>query len=441
MSEIVLRSGLPSDTTTEDLVLAAMFSDAEAAQQALDALTSDDFTVERSRLIFAAAQEVQNTKGAIDRHTVTMQLHDSGQLAKVGGMATMVGLGDSLPRVFDFDSYLERLQTKTTLRRAIRAANRLIVECCQQGAGVEAVREAEELLRKILAPDGGKRPENFEKFLEATGGLDRLIGSTADDGMIPSPWPMLNEIIGGGFRPGQKVIIAARPGEGKTVAGAQIAVTAARRGTGSVLFSLEMGKEEIWKRVLCNESQTHFGRLVHGRIDETERKHIARAASRMAEFPMFVDDASGRTIRSMTTSLRKHKAQHGLGLVVVDYLQLMEVSGRKDNRVQEVTELSRQLKLAAKEFKVPFIVLAQLNRAMEKDGRKPQLSDLRESGSIEQDADVVLMLYRDQKEKAAAIEERRPSKMEMLIRKQRNGPTGVVQILFDPRLMQIGSGE
>lgn len=433
-----LEKLLPVDADTERLVLGAMLTDPDSVGQILDGLGESDFALRSHRLIYSAARKAWEGGEHVDRVTVAMRLQDEGSLETVGGLTYISTLDDGLPKIYGLDDYVDRLARKATLRAAAQRAYRLVLECCEPSATVETISGAEQFLRTLRdsSERGKDRPETLEEFLTAGGAsLDSMLSRQAEEGVF-TPWSTLNEMTGG-FRPGQLVIVAGRPGDGKTVCAVQLAMLAARRRRAAVLFSLEMTKAEIWKRILSAESEVSFGRINFQRLNDAERAEITRAAAAVASWPLFIDDDPNRTVRAISAALRKHRMTRPLDLVVIDYMQLLTPGSRRENRTQEITEISRGLKLLAKDMGVPVVVLSQLSRDSEKGNRRPELSDLRDSGSIEQDADIVLMLYREPKEREAAINEKRPSKIELLVRKQRNGPTGSMTLMFDPRVMSM----
>jgi len=272
--------------------------------------------------------------------------------------------------------------------------------------------------------------------LDRTGGLDAFFAPQTRD-LVPVPWQGLQHYVPG-LRPGQLIIIAARPGMGKSAVAAQLAVAAARGGHATAVFSFEMGRNEIWQRMVSHLAAVSLGRIGRGDMSPMDRFAAATAVQDLSEWPLYIDETTGCTVPALVSAVRRHRAGgRAAELVIVDYLQLMQCVRRREKRVEEITEISRQLKIAARDLKVPLVVLAQLNREVEKDGSRPELHHLRESGSVEQDADIVIFLWQDRKERARAIASRTPGEMELIVRKNRNGSPGACKVLFEPRLMTL----
>ena len=259
-----------------------------------------------------------------------------------------------------------------------------------------------------------------------------------------TPWPALNELLtGGGFQKGQLVIIGARPGMGKSALAAQLGVHAAQQGCGTAVFSLEMAAGEYWRRTISNLSRVSLGRLHREpSYRDPEGRDVLVSMDRLTNLPIWVDETTALSVSGLNARVRRLVSRgHPIGLVIVDYLGLLTVARGRQNRVEEVSEITRGLKLASRELKVPFVVLSQLSRESEKEERSPRLTDLRESGSVEQDADIVAFLHQDRKERQAAVAERRPGLMQIAVAKQRNGPVGSVKVLFDaPRMRMDEAG-
>lgn len=429
---------LPADPDTERLVLGAMLVSPEDTPAILGTLEADDFSLQKHRLILTAAASLLDRGESIDRVTLAEELRRRGHLEAVDGLSYLVSLDDNLPRVFGLDGYVRLLKRKATLRKAIVRAQELISECCHPSADVDAVARAEEFLRALTAKQEQRSLVGLEGYLDRTGGLDALLNRQAKR-TIPTPWQPLTDMLLGGFRPGELILLAARPSLGKSTAAAQIGVHAALAGHGVALFSFEMHAGQIWRRIVAHRAKVSLSNVNRGTLSMIERHEAYTAVADIAEAPIWIDDQTSCTVSALVSAVRK---QLSIGpapeLVVVDYLQLMQTTRRRDSRVAEVTEISRQLKVAARDLRLPMLVLSQLSRDSDKDnGRRPELTDLRDSGSLEQDADTVMFLWQERKERESAIAERRPGSMELIVRKQRDGPVGWIKLVFDPRIMTL----
>lgn len=433
--------GLPQSVEIERLVLGALQVDPDAQDVILSALDPEDFSREDHRRVFIAAMEVRAAGDTIDRVTLAHKLMDKGQLESVGGLTYLAEMDSDLPKLYGLDSYLKTLREKSILRGAVLAMHASCERLCGAGAGIPEMREAEEFLRSLSAKaESSVSLMTLAEYLEKPGAIDRIMHpEKAAASIVATPWGRLNEILSGGFRPGQLIILAARPGIGKSAVAAAISLHAATGDTGVALFSLEMGRDEIFQRMVASKAQISLSRLMRGDLSGQQNREVWRAMGEISETPLRVDDTSGASVPAIVGSVRKHNArlQRPIGLVVIDYLQLMGSAAKRQNRTEVVSEITRSLKLAARELRVPFLVLSQLSRDSAKDDREPELHDLRESGSIEQDADVVMFPHQTRKEQTEAFDQRRPGLMRMLVKKQRNGRLGAVNLLFHGKYMRI----
>jgi replicative DNA helicase len=344
----------------------------------------------------------------------------------------LVSLDDGLPQIYNLDSYIRIVKDKATLRRIIFSSQKLIDRCfLGEDDPDQILAGAEETLLKLgesRAQQGLATPGQIIEEYE--GGLNAFLDPSKRIKGISTPFTRLNEMTSG-FHPGELIILAARPAMGKTAFALNIAhhIAVKMRHTVAV-FSLEMSKESLLTRLLCASARVDSQKFRAGFLNHEERRQLAVAASELADAPLFIDDTAGINLMDIHAKLRRLQAEHGLGLVVIDYLQLMQGRGRFENRVQEVSSLSRGMKLLSKELNCPFLVLSQLSRAPEtrQGDHRPQLSDLRESGSIEQDADVVGFIFREEVYKPDR--EDLKGLAELIVAKQRNGPTGKVNLVF-----------
>jgi len=375
---------LPAALEIERLVLGAMLTDVEAAPMIAGSLQGDDFSLTKHRLLFAAACALIESGEHLDAQQLGTALRKAGKLEAVDGIGYIVSLDDDLPRVFGLDGYIRTLRQKTILRQAAIRAQALLAECCHPSADIAAVSRAEEFLRSLTERTNQRSLRGLEEHLAGAGGIDGLLHPNGRELIVPTPWKSLSEILLGGFRASQLVILAARPGMGKSTAAAQIGVTAALAGHGTDVFSFEMNASQIWRRMVAHHAQISLGRINRGGLSLIDRHAAVGATTDLAEAPLWIDEESNCTVPALVGAVRKQRSSgRKPSLIVVDYLQLLQTTRRRESRVQEITEISRQLKIAARELRIPLLVLSQLSRDSEKDnGRRPELTDLRESGCL-----------------------------------------------------------
>ena len=436
--------GLPSNVEVERLTLGALMIDQAAQDAILATLEDGDFSTEAHRRIYSAARAVRDRGDELDRVTIAHELMARKQVESVGGLGYLSDLDTGLPTLYGLDSYLRILRDQSTLRSAALACHSVAERLCAPGAGLQEIRDAEDILRQLSAR--GERQlslMSFAEHMQEPHALDRLLHAEKfGSESIPTPWPSLNEILSnGGFLPGQLVILAARPSVGKSAVAAVLSLHAASFvGVGK--FSLEMGRDAIFRRMVAAKAQISLSRLQKGNLSESQRHAVMLAMTEISELPLRVDDTTGATVPAIVAAIRKHNArmQQPIRLVVIDYLQLLTAARKTSNRTEEVSSITRALKLAARELKVPFLVLSQLSRETARSGDKPDLHDLRESGSIEQDADTVLFLYQSKEERAMGFDEQgrgQPAPLWVLVKKQREGRLGDVRLTFFAKYMQI----
>jgi replicative DNA helicase len=406
--------------------------DDTAFVQVAAVLEADDFSLEKHRRIFRRMAALNERGDRIDRVTLANELMKHNELESCDGLSYLVSLDDGLPQIHNLDGYIRIVKDKSVLRRLIFASQSLINRCLTaEEEPQDILASAEEILLKIgdtkdrvgLSTPG----EIIEEF---SGGLNAFLDPSQRIQGLSTSFSRFDEMTGG-LHPGELVIIAARPAMGKTAMALNIAQHVAVKLKKTVaVFSLEMSKESLLSRLLCAAARVDSHRFRLGYLDADERRRLQRAAAELVEAPLYIDDTSGSNLLDMHAKLRRLQAERPLGLVVLDYLQLMSGRGRFENRVQEISALSRGLKLMSKELKVPMLVLSQLSRAPETrpGDHRPQLSDLRESGSIEQDADVVAFIFREEVYKQEREDLR--GKAELILAKQRNGPTGKIDLVF-----------
>ena len=421
---------LPHNNEAERTVLGAVLVDNAAFNSAAEVLARDDFYREAHRRIFDAMAGLAERSQPIDLVTLKDELTRGQALEAVGGATYLASLVDGIPRIVNVEQWSRIIKEKAVLRNLIHASNR-IVQSCYEGedeAGV-LLDKAEKAIfdlaeRRIRQGFVGIREVVKESFRT----IDQLAQAKELVTGLPTGFVDLDERTSG-LQKGDLIIVAARPAMGKTSLCLNIAQNAsARTGETVGVFSLEMSKEQLALRMLCADGRVDSHRLRTGHLQEKDWARLAKAYADLSASKIFIDDSATITPLEMRAKCRRLKAEHGLGLIMVDYLQLVSGSGRVENRQQEISSISRSLKGLAKELEVPVLALSQLSRAPEaRTDRRPQLSDLRESGALEQDADIVMFIYRESEYKPT---EENQGIAEIIISKQRNGPTGTVKLAF-----------
>ena len=429
---LALEKGLPCNLDAERFVLGSILMDDSQFVQVAGALEADDFSLEKHRRIFQRMGELSERSERIDRVTVANELLRYNELESCDGLSYLVSLDDGLPRIFNLDSYVRIVKDKSILRRIIFTSQHLMNRCLVGEEDPEQILAgAEESLLKL----GDSRMKvglasPAQVIEEYQGGLNAFLDPSKRIKGISTGYTKLDEMIGG-LHAGELIILAARPSMGKTALALNIAQHVATRLNETVaIFSLEMSKESLLTRMLCATARVDSQRFRAGYLNQEERRKLQAAAAQLVEAPLFIDDTAGANLMEMHAGLRRLQQQRKLGLVVVDYLQLMSGRGRFENRNQEISTISRGMKLLAKELNVPMLVLSQLSRAPEtrQGDHRPQLSDLRESGSIEQDADLVAFIFREEVYKREREDLR--GLAELIVAKQRNGPIGKIDLVF-----------
>jgi len=424
---------LPHNLEAERSILGAILLDNHALNAALEKLRSDDFFLDQHRRIYERMIQLGEKQQAIDLVTLTEDLHRCGELEAAGGPAYISQLADGLPRITNVEHYARIVKEKAVLRTLIHSASAIQEQALQAGEDADVILDraesrifqiAEDRVRAGLVGVKELVRENFERLERIFSEGRRITGlATGYAGLD-------NETAG--LQPSELIILAARPSMGKTALALNIAENVALRHREPVaVFSLEMSKESLLLRLLASEARVDAHKFRTGHMTKEDWGKITGSLAGLAEAPLWIDDSASSTVLEMGAKARRLKRDRGLSLMIVDYLQLVVPtnSGRGTNRQEEVSSISRSLKGLAKELKIPIMVLSQLTRAPEREDRKPQLSDLRESGAIEQDADVVLFINRPNFYKSDMPEEDR-NKAEIIIAKQRNGPVGLLNFVF-----------
>ncbi len=395
---------------------------------------ADDFSLEGHRRIFTRMLDLSVRAEKIDRVTLANELMRYNQLESVGGLTYLISLDDGLPQIYNLDSYIRIVREKSMLRRMIMAAQATIDKCLiGEESADQILATTEESLLKLGEAQSTTTLVSPRQVIETfEGGINAFLDPSKRIKGTTTGYLKLDEMTGG-FRPGELIILAARPAMGKTALALNIGQHVSMNPKGSravAVFSLEMSNESLLTRMICAEARVDQTKFREGYLNGDERRRLQMGTANIVEAPIFIDDSAGSNLMDIHAKLRRLKAEQDLGLVIVDYLQLMTVRGKSENRTQEISTLSRGLKLLSKELKVPFLVLSQLSRAPEQrpGDHRPQLSDLRESGSIEQDADMVMFVFREEYYKRD--DESLRGKAEVILAKQRNGPTGTAKLAF-----------
>lgn len=425
----------PQSLDAERALLGAILLKPEVIHDIADTVKPGSFYAEKHRIIYEAMRELSERGEPIDILTLSQRLTDNGTLERIGGRAYISELAGSAPAPGNYAHYADLVSRKHIMRSLIDASYEITEMAYDEAQDVvHALDEAE---RKIMAIGNASASHRFvgvsEKVEAAWERIENLSKNKDAIRGVPTGFPDLDNMLSG-LHPSDLVILAARPSVGKSSLMLDIARNAAiKHGTPVGIFSLEMSSEQLVDRMLSAESHVNSWNIRTGAIHkEDDFAKIRDALETLSKAPIYIDDKPGQNILSMRAVARRLKREVGVGLICVDYLQLMAPTNTKasDSMVQQVTEISRSLKQLARELEVPVLALSQLSRAVEQRGGKPRLSDLRDSGSIEQDADVVMFIHRDDKNNQDSD---RPNIVEILVEKHRNGPTGKVDLFFDQK--------
>jgi replicative DNA helicase len=433
-ADIGLDRPLPDNLDAERFVLGAVMSDDSSFLQVAGTLTADDFSLEKHKRIFLRMSELHERGEQVDRVTLANELMKNGQLQSVDGLSYLVSLDDGLPQIHNIEGYVNIVKEKALLRRIINVSQDTIHRAITgEDDAKEILIAAENAFLKLGDTNTRNALATPNQIInEYDGGINAFLDTSKRIKGISTGFLKLDEMTGG-MREGELIILAARPAMGKTAFALNIAqhVTSNPKNPKAVaVFSLEMSKESLLTRMVCAAARVDQQRFRAGYLNHEERHALQDALFKIVESPLYLDDTAGTNLMDIHSKLRRLQAEQDLGLVIIDYLQLMQGRGRFENRVQEISSLSRGFKLMSKELRVPFLVLSQLSRAPETrpGDHRPMLSDLRESGSIEQDADIVGFIFREEvyrpdKESLKGI-------AEFILAKQRNGPTGRIKLAF-----------
>lgn len=420
----------PQNIEAEQAVLGAIFLDPSSLTLASELLIPDDFYRAAHQKIYNAMLELSDKGEPVDIVTVTSELADANLLEEVGGVSYLSDLANSAPTAANIEYYGKIVEEKSILRRLIRTATTIAQDGYSREDEVEVLlNEAEKTIMEVAQRKNAGAFQNIKDVLVQTyDNIETLHDRKGDITGIPTGFIELDKMTAG-FQRNDLIIVAARPSVGKTAFALNIAQNVATKTDENVaIFSLEMGADQLVMRMLCAEGNIDAQRLRTGSLTPEDWGKLTMAMGSLSNSGIYIDDTPGIRVSEIRAKCRRLKQESGLGMVLIDYLQLIQGSGRSDNRQQEVSEISRTLKELARELKVPVIALSQLSRGVEqRQDKRPMMSDIRESGSIEQDADIVAFLYRDD---YYDKESENKNIIEIIIAKQRNGPVGTVSLAF-----------
>ena len=420
----------PHDLDAERAVLGALLLDKEAIFRVLDIINPEDFYQPAHGDIFAAAVDLAGKRKPIDLLTLVAELRSRKKLEDAGGEVFLAGLVEATPTAAHAFDYAQIVRQKATLRRLIRAGQAITGLGFEEAEELPVTLEAAE--KELFRVSGEFTPGGFVHLKELlTATFEQISELNAADGEtrgLPTGWPSLDRLLSG-LQEGDLVILAARPSMGKTALALNLALNAAKTGEKNVaFFSMEMAKEQLVTRLFASSLEVDSHALRSGNLSPEDFERMGEVIDGLSRANIFIDDGADCAAVDLRAKARRLQMESGLDLIIIDYLQLIR-GGKPENRVQEISEITRSLKALARELRVPIVALSQLSRAVEqRPTRIPQLSDLRESGSIEQDADVVMMLYR---EEMYDEDSDRKGLADIFVRKHRNGPTGHVELAFN----------
>ena len=421
----------PHDIEAEQAVLGSMLTDKDAVISAIEVLKEEDFYRTDNRAIYEAILNLYNRAEPIDIITVKAELESIGKFEQVGGLTYLVSLPDKVPTTANAMKYIKIVEEKSTLRNLIKTANEIIELGYDPTEDVEDIMESAE--KKIFDIMQNKDKKGYapiqDILVESFNQLEELYNRKQHITGVPSGFIELDYKTAG-FHGSDLVLIAARPAMGKSAFALNIATNAAvRANVPVVIFSLEMSKEQMVNRILCSEAMVDSNKVRTGKLEEDDWTKLAGSIGPLSDSEIYIDDTPGISVSEIRAKCRKLKLEKNIGMVLIDYLQLVQGSNKRNgSREQEISEISRSLKILAKELNVPVIALSQLSRAVEqRPDHRPMLSDLRESGAIEQDADIVMFLYRDDYYNK---ESEKKDIAEVIIAKHRGGSLGTVELLW-----------
>jgi len=420
----------PQNISEEQAALGSMLLQEEAILHSIDILKPEDFYQKSHQIIFQCILDLFEKSRGVDLVTLTEELNRKNLLEKIGGVTYLTNLINSVPTAANIEYYSKIIEEKSILRHLINNTTKIISMAYEEKEDAKILLDKAEHLvfeisdrniRQSFVPIKEIIQDSYEKIEDLYHREEFITG-------VPSGYEELDDITTG-FQPSELIVVAGRPGMGKTAFCMNIAqYVSIYKNIPVAIFSLEMSKSQLVQRMLCSEARLDSHNLRKGRLVEADWAPLSMAAGRLSSSSIFIDDTAGISCLEIRAKARRLKAQCNLGLVIVDYLQLMQTAGRIENRQQEISEISRSLKSLARELNVPVVAVSQLSRAVEQRiERRPRLSDLRESGAIEQDADLVIFIYREEYYRPKT---EKKGIAEIIISKQRNGPTGKVELTF-----------
>jgi replicative DNA helicase len=437
-AEAALERPMPQNLDAERSILGAILLDNHALNAAIENIKPEDFFLEQHRRVFNQMIALGESQQAIDLVTLTESLHRVGELEASGGAPYLAALADGMPRVSNVEHYARIVREKALLRNLIHATHNIQQRALEGEDGADTILDnaessifalAEDRVKAGLIPVKDIVRDNFER-------LEKIFREGKSITGVSTGYMELDKLLSG-LQPSELLILAARPSQGKTALALNFAENISiRAGMPVAFFSLEMSKESLLQRLVASVAQIDAHKFRSGHLSREDWRRMTEALGTISSAPLWIDDAGSTSVLEIGAKARRLKREKGLSLVVVDYLQLITGRGRFNNRQEEVSSISRGLKGLAKELQLPVLVLSQLTRAPEREERGPQLSDLRESGAIEQDADVVMFIYRPHWSKMDASPEER-DQAEIQVAKQRNGPTDKVRFVFRSRLTRF----
>lgn len=437
-ADSTLERPMPSNLDAERCILGAILLDNNALNTAIEALKPDDFFIPQHRSIFNQMMALGEAQHAIDLVTLTEELHRRGELESSGGAPYLASLVDGVPRVSNVEHYARIVKEKAMLRNLIHATHNIQQHAFDGEDGADTILDnaessifalAEDRVKAGLLPIKDIVRDNFER-------LEKIFREGKSVTGISTGYGELDKLLSG-LQPSELIILAGRPSQGKTALALNMAENIAIRGGLPVaVFSLEMSKEALLQRLVASVAQVDAHKFRSGHLSREDWRRMTEGLGQISSAPLWIDDAGSISVLEIGAKARRLKRDKGLSLLIVDYLQLITARGRFNSRQEEVASISRGLKGLAKELQIPVLVISQLTRAPEREERGPQLSDLRESGAIEQDADVVMFIYRPNFFNMNATPEEREM-ADILIAKQRNGPTDKVKFVFRSRLTRF----
>ncbi|MFD2117431.1 replicative DNA helicase [Paenibacillus yanchengensis] len=430
-NELMFDRVPPQSVEAEQAVIGAILLVPESLITAMERLQSEDFYQASHRVIFEAMIELAESNQPIDLVTITSYLLDRQLLEEVGGVSYLSKLANAVPTAANVDYYAQLVEEKSMLRRLINAATNIVTEGYASADDVGLLLSDAE--RQILEISNRRSTSGFisirDVLMEVFEKVELLYSNQGRASGIPSGFVDLDRMTAG-FQPSDLIIVAARPSVGKTAFALNVAQNVGVRARETVaIFSLEMSAAQLVQRIICAEANVDATRMRTGMLEGDDWEKLTMAIGALSEAEIYIDDTPGITVAEIRAKCRRLKKERGLGMVLIDYLQLIQGRGKSgENRQQEVSEISRTLKMIARELELPVIALSQLSRGVEqRQDKRPMMSDLRESGSIEQDADIVAFLYRDD---YYDKESEKKNIIEIIIAKQRNGPVGTVELAF-----------